>query len=382
MAGLCQCCDLGHPASRRQRLTAITQWAEATGNHLFLGEVGVTTDQTSLTALDLMLTYMTQHTDAWQGMTYWAGGPWWGNYMFSIEPQNGADKPQMAILQSHLSSNTSSSDGLIVSAGVVSSGVVVSSGATQDVLSGGTANATQVMSAGLVRIETGGLASGTTLSSGGTELLSNGATASATTINAGGQDNDYGSAAGTIVNGGGLLVAYGRALNAVVNSGGREFVNSGALDSAARVNSGGLEIVYAGGVATGTTISGGTLEIMSGGATGAGAVTFATSGGGTLRLDDSQHFAGLVAGFGQPDLISLKDLAFVSGATSATWTQSGGTSGTLAVTNGTSAVQITLLGQYVTGQFSAASDGHGGTVIADPPVTAQDTASALVTPHA
>jgi endoglucanase len=35
-----------------ERLTAITQWAEATGYHLFLGEVGVTTDQTSLTALD------------------------------------------------------------------------------------------------------------------------------------------------------------------------------------------------------------------------------------------------------------------------------------------------------------------------------------------
>ena len=31
-------------------------------------------------------------------MTYWAGGPWWGDYMFSIEPQNGVDKPQMAIL--------------------------------------------------------------------------------------------------------------------------------------------------------------------------------------------------------------------------------------------------------------------------------------------
>src|SRR5262245_29609621 len=86
-----------------ERLTAITQWAEATGNHLFLGEVGVTTDQTSLTAFDGMLTYMQQHTGAWQGVTYWAGGPWWGNYMFSIEPQNGVDKPQMGILVQHLS---------------------------------------------------------------------------------------------------------------------------------------------------------------------------------------------------------------------------------------------------------------------------------------
>jgi endoglucanase len=87
-----------------ERLTAITQWAEANGKLLFLGEVGVTTDQTSLTALDGMLTYMLQHTGAWQGATYWAGGPWWGNYMFSIEPQNGVDKPQMDVLEAHLGS--------------------------------------------------------------------------------------------------------------------------------------------------------------------------------------------------------------------------------------------------------------------------------------
>jgi endoglucanase len=81
-----------------ERLTAITQWAEANSYRLFLGEVGVDQQPISLEALDRMLSYMHQHTDVWQGVTYWAGGPWWGNYMFSIEPQNGIDKPQMAIL--------------------------------------------------------------------------------------------------------------------------------------------------------------------------------------------------------------------------------------------------------------------------------------------
>ena len=56
----------------------------------------------SLTAFDGMLTYMQQHSGAWQGVTYWAGGPWWGDYMFSIEPQNGIDKPQMAVLLQHV----------------------------------------------------------------------------------------------------------------------------------------------------------------------------------------------------------------------------------------------------------------------------------------
>ena len=54
-----------------ERVTAITEWAKATENHLFLGEVGVSTDQTSLTALDNMLTYIQQHTNVWQGVTYW-----------------------------------------------------------------------------------------------------------------------------------------------------------------------------------------------------------------------------------------------------------------------------------------------------------------------
>lgn len=84
-----------------ERLKAITQWAEATGNKLFLGEFGVASDSTSLTALDKMLAYMKQHESVWQGATYWAGGPWWGNYMYSAEPNGGTDKPQMSILQKY-----------------------------------------------------------------------------------------------------------------------------------------------------------------------------------------------------------------------------------------------------------------------------------------
>jgi hypothetical protein len=41
-----------------------------------------------------------------------------------------------------------------------------------------------------------------------------------------------------------------------------------------------------------------------------GAVTF--SGGGMLRLEDSVHFGGLVAGFGVPDFMDLADINFIS----------------------------------------------------------------------
>ena len=79
------------------------------------------------------------------------------------------------------------------------------------------------------------------------------------------------------------------------------------------------------------------------------------------------HFGGLVAGFAQPDVMDLMDIAYHSGTTSLAWAQSG-TSGTLTVTDGTHTAHLTLLGQYVAGQFHIASDGHGGTMVTDPPV--------------
>jgi autotransporter passenger strand-loop-strand repeat protein len=185
-----------------------------------------------------------------------------------------------------------------------------------------------------------------------------------------------GVASSTTVNG--LLFVAGTASGTQVNAGGHETVSSGGFDIGAHVNSAGVEVVSSGGVASSAVISGGTLEIMSGGSTGSGAVTFATSGGGILQLDDSHHFSGLVAGFGQPDLFALTDLSFVSGGTSATWSQTNVSSGTLAVTNGATTVDITLLGQYVTGNFHVTSGTGGGTVVSDPPVLAQ---TDLVNPH-
>jgi hypothetical protein len=45
-------------------------------------------------------------------------------------------------------------------------------------------------------------------------------------------------------------------------------------------------------------------------------------------------------------------------------------SGTLTVADGAHTANITLLGQYVAGQFTSANDGHGGTLIGDPPTVA------------
>jgi hypothetical protein len=53
-------------------------------------------------------------------------------------------------------------------------------------------------------------------------------------------------------------------------------------------------------------------------------------------------------------------------------------SGTLTVTDGTHTASLTPLGQYVTAQFTKVSDGHGGTLIGDPPVATTNTSPPLI----
>lgn len=98
-----------------ERLTAFTQWLAA--NHLkgFLGEfavanstIGPGSSQIGDEVLSNMLNYMKANSSDWLGFSDWAGGPWWGNYMFTLEPTNlgqpnQADQPAMEVLAPYLS---------------------------------------------------------------------------------------------------------------------------------------------------------------------------------------------------------------------------------------------------------------------------------------
>jgi hypothetical protein len=79
-------------------------------------------------------------------------------------------------------------------------------------------------------------------------------------------------------------------------------------------------------------------------------------------------FSGTIAGFGLPAHLDLMDIAFGAGTTLAFTEASNNQSGTLTVSDGSHAATLSLLGQYVAGQFTMASDGHGGTMIGDPPL--------------
>jgi autotransporter passenger strand-loop-strand repeat protein len=153
-----------------------------------------------------------------------------------------------------------------------------------------------------------------------------------------------------------------------VSSGGLAVVSSGGAANGVTLSSGSELDVLSGGSLGGTTLSGGFVELKSGGTTGASQINFATSAGGTLQLDDSVHFGGKISGFGVPGAIDLRDIAFGSGTTLGFTEALDNTSGTLTVNDGTHMANITLLGQYVAGNFTKQSDGNGGTLITDPPV--------------
>jgi endoglucanase len=85
------------------RLKNFTDWLRTHNKRGFLGEFGVSSNDKCLAALDDMLKYIDENFDVWLGWSYWAAGPWWGDYMFSIEPMNGQDRLQMAVLEKYIS---------------------------------------------------------------------------------------------------------------------------------------------------------------------------------------------------------------------------------------------------------------------------------------
>jgi autotransporter passenger strand-loop-strand repeat protein len=142
------------------------------------------------------------------------------------------------------------------------------------------------------------------------------------------------------------------------------------------VNSGGGEYVFSGGVLNGATLNGGVLEIKSGATAGTSVIGF-TSAGGTLELDDSQHFNGVISGFGVPGDIDLTDIAF--GPSTTLGYTGDTTSGILTVQDGVHSASIHLLGQYTAANFNLHNDGNGGTLVTDPPLVDQ---YSLYNPHA
>ncbi|OKO90678.1 hypothetical protein AC629_04245 [Bradyrhizobium sp. NAS80.1] len=123
----------------------------------------------------------------------------------------------------------------------------------------------------------------------------------------------------------------------------------------------------------------GTLEIPSGGTlelTSPYSGTIAFEGAtGTLKIANSASFTGKIDG--QLAVGDVIDFADVTAGAGAKISYSGDNSpGTLTVSDGTHTASVALLGNYSLANFTAASDGHGGTSVVDPPVLNDGSAGA------
>jgi hypothetical protein len=103
-------------------------------------------------------------------------------------------------------------------------------------------------------------------------------------------------------------------------------------------------------------------------------------GSGHLEIfDPTAVFTGPLVISGGSSLVASNGDIGAGAATTLGYSANGsGTGGALAVSDGTRAATIALLGNYMAGSFVTAADGHGGTL-----VTAAPTANAplLTTPH-
>ena len=85
-----------------ERVTAFTTWLRGNGYRAFLGEFAGARNQTCYDAVDDLLDHLDANRDVWLGWTWWAAGPWWSDYMFTLAPDGMTDRPQMAVLTPHL----------------------------------------------------------------------------------------------------------------------------------------------------------------------------------------------------------------------------------------------------------------------------------------
>ena len=89
------------------RLAGFTQWLQANNRKGFLGEFAVANSTVGAgigdEAISNLLSHLEHHSDVWLGWAWWSAGPWWGNYMFTLEPANGtADRPAMNVLENFI----------------------------------------------------------------------------------------------------------------------------------------------------------------------------------------------------------------------------------------------------------------------------------------
>lgn len=93
----------------KERLESATTWLKNNGKKGVIGEFAGGVNSDCETAVEGMLSYMSDNSDVWMGASWWSAGPWWGTYMYSLEPSSGpAYSTYLPILEKYFVSDTSS----------------------------------------------------------------------------------------------------------------------------------------------------------------------------------------------------------------------------------------------------------------------------------
>lgn len=187
----------------------------------------------------------------------------------------------------------------------------------------------------------------------------------------------------------GLILKNGGTVNAtggvdgsslVIDTGSRVVTNTGTMKAtggdlyiASPLSNTGVLIADAFSLVVAQASTGGTAKLDDGGQIEFGgptttAVRFDDSSVTSLVLDDSVHFKGVITNFGKLNTNQSIDLLDINPAT-ATKTFTPGVPNVLTVKDAAGhTAQLKFAGSYTAANFHLSDDGHGGTLLTDPPV--------------
>jgi hypothetical protein len=177
---------------------------------------------------------------------------------------------------------------------------------------------------------------------------------------------------GTIIATGTNALDIDTGANVVNNSGTLEATGPGGLVIHNDLVNTGVLWANGGNVTAQGSITGAGTALIDGAATlefGAASsanVTFDAGATGTLALDDTFHFTGIVSGMTESNHLDLLDFNFANGTILSYAANATGTGGTLTVTDAADATHtatIALLGQYDPTAFQTEADKGLGTLI-------------------
>ncbi|QDS70109.1 hypothetical protein FKW77_005230 [Venturia effusa] len=72
-----------------ERLEDATKWLRKEKKIGLLGEYAGGNNAVCKEAVEAMLRFLVANNDVWVGHIWWASGPWWATYMYSMEPHQG-----------------------------------------------------------------------------------------------------------------------------------------------------------------------------------------------------------------------------------------------------------------------------------------------------